>query len=232
MSIPAEIPTIEEWVDTADQPWERMPNETDRQWAAFVAFREAGAARTQTLAAEQVGADLGTVGGWSRNNLWGVRVARYDAWLDDVYRRELAEQTRNMAKRHTELAQQTLEVLAKPLRHLLEKDPEELYDELSAKDILQLFNIAQQSARTLPQIMGAERLSVGLPTEVTQTNVQGHVDTSPDRLAAVLEAAGPDLLAALMGAGATSEIVDAEVVEVYTDPTPPETDDLPASSTT
>lgn len=232
MSVPARIPTIEEWVDTAEQPWERMPDETDKAWDAFVAYREAGAARTMSLVAEQTGYHPSTVGSWSRDNLWGIRAARYDAWLDDVYRRELAEQTRNMARRHTELAQKTLEVLAKPLQHLLEKDPEQLTEELSGKDIIQLFKLAQQSARTLPQVMGAERLAVGLPTELVQNTHEGHVDTSPDRLAAVLAAAGPDLLAALMGTGATGEIIDAEVVEVHSDPAAPEADDLPARPTT
>lgn len=232
MSVPARIPTIEEWVDTAEQPWERMPDETDKAWDAFVAYREAGASRTMSLVAEQTGYNVSTVGSWSRDNLWGIRAARYDAWLDDVYRRELAEQTRTMARRHTELAQKTLEVLAKPLQHLLEKNPEELTEELSAKDIVTLFKLAQQSARTLPQVMGAERLSVGLPTELTANHTEVHVDSSPDRLAQILAAAGPDLLTALMGAGSTGEIIDAEVVEVHSDSATPETDDLPAGPTT
>lgn len=62
------------------QPWERLPKETDAQYAAFVAYRDLGPARTFREAAKDqfVKAKEGTLSKWARQFDWQGRAGQYD----------------------------------------------------------------------------------------------------------------------------------------------------------
>jgi len=68
-------------------PWERMPGETDRAWAAFMAYRDAGPLRRKVDVARALKGDSTLTraptswGTWSKKYDWPGRLEAYDAFL-------------------------------------------------------------------------------------------------------------------------------------------------------
>lgn len=78
-------------------PWERLPAETARAYAAFRQYRDLGPARTVT---SMSGVSQVTAGRWARAHRW---MERAQAWDAEAYRLEDArrlEQIRTMDQNH------------------------------------------------------------------------------------------------------------------------------------
>jgi hypothetical protein len=143
-----------------------------------------------------------------------------------------------MGRRHGAQLTEAIEAVAVPLKHLadrIKENPEEVMAELGEKSITQLHSMSVKSASPLSNLMAAERLTRGLPTEITQNLHSGkieHVHT-PD----LSEVA--DILQGLHAAGAiefvgspvidVGEEADAEVESVSEDLSDDETDGLSSS---
>lgn len=83
------------------EPWERLPGETPRAYAAFRQYRDLGPARTVTAMS---GVSQVTAGRWARAHRWA---ARAQAWDAEAYRLEDArrlEQIRVMEETHQRAA--------------------------------------------------------------------------------------------------------------------------------
>lgn len=71
--------------------FERKEDETDEQWNAFLAYRDAGVSRTVTGLAQQLGISRKTVQRYSKRHNWERRIAAYDSWKVTQEVRDKAE---------------------------------------------------------------------------------------------------------------------------------------------
>lgn len=224
--------TPDEWLNTTETPWERMPGETDLQFARFVQYRDLGPGRMLSTVAREENVTVGVISVQAASGQWQVRAARYDWHLDQVYQHEVREHTKQMARRHAAMSEKALTALALPIEVLLAKDPQEIIAELDAQDITKLYNLIGQSVKNMPPMMNSERLAYGAPTDITKRQDEHTIQIDPEdqeRLADILKAViGTNILDDLRGEGITGEIVDAEVYEIHSSDTPSETDSLPA----
>lgn len=92
----------------ATNPWDRRPDETDKAWIAFVAYRDLGAGkRTIAKATEALGRPTGyarSLEAWSGQHAWRERAAAYDGWVDRrTVQPAVARERAEMAERHLKL---------------------------------------------------------------------------------------------------------------------------------
>jgi hypothetical protein len=216
-------------------PWDRQPGESSRNYEKFCLYRNMGPGRSvQALRNDgiPIGASIPT------RDQWDSRAVLWDDYEERVRRNEIIKETRAMARKQATQASDMAEALMAPvvaLQARLEKDPEDTMTELAGMDIGKLLEKVQASARVLQPIMNAERLARGLPTEITEGRKE-HVHTidygDKERLEQILEALEEsDLLSLVIGARASGEVVDAEVVEMGAGEPTPEAGSLPASAT-
>lgn len=156
---------------TEDAPWQKMEVENGGQYGAFLVFRDMGMAdRTLTGAAKKTGHAAGTLNQYATKYDWHNRVAAWDAFRERVYTTQVIERTKEMAEHHADVAAKGISALSTAftaILHRLENDEEGFMAELSEHDAAKLLSIARASAQVLPNLMNAERLSRGLPTELS-----------------------------------------------------------------
>lgn len=212
-------------------PWDRLPHESSKAWKAFCAYRDAGRKRSHTYVRGQ-GIPIANV--WPMDYKWTLRARLYDEYVLAEEQIEQLKINREVRKRYAEQASQALDGLMAPFleyQRRFETAPEELEDSMARMPAPKLLSQMQASARVLQPLMNAERLSQDLPTEMVETHVQGQitVQDSPEALIeilGILEETG--IGAALFGAGPTIEVIDATDEQMGEDESSPETDSLPA----
>lgn len=86
-------------------PWNRRPDESDKAWIAFVAYRDAGPAdRSVRKTAAALGKSETLVGRWSSTHDWPARASAWDAWVDERKTQPAVAKARaEMAERHLRL---------------------------------------------------------------------------------------------------------------------------------
>ena len=215
--------------------WERLPDETDKAWAAFVYYRDMGPSRTQVAIKAKGGLSFSHT--WPTKYLWTVRVRAFDSYTASILETEYIEATKETARRHAEAASSALEALMAPINALqqqIEEDPDRVMDRLKQEDPTKLIKMIQGSARVLQPVMSAERLAQGLPTEFTKTEIDSTErvnNAEPDRLATLIGAlVGTSVLDALVGTGRAGENADPPYYEVHPDQPAPEAGSLPAGT--
>lgn len=159
------MPSSKQWkramADDRD-PWERQPQEPDRAWSAFVAFREMKPKdRRVTVIIAEYGETAHT---WSSKWHWRQRVQAWDAHLDREAREAEIIALREMREKHIKIAQsmQALGVgeIAKAVRLSHAPDAK---DKMTI-DVMDAVNIAEKGVRL-------ERLNRGEPeTTHEETN--------------------------------------------------------------
>lgn len=99
------------------EPWNRQPCDTEHRWRAFLAYRDQrpprtypGAARALADATTGKPYHMATLALWGQQDAWPERCAAYDRHLDtsrvQVLIDVLAEDARDVARRHIEIAQE------------------------------------------------------------------------------------------------------------------------------
>lgn len=178
--------------DTPQQPWARRPDETDKAFAAFQAYRDLPAkARSQQAAyeayVEERDGDRRQNGGkpaarskppgyfcaWSSKHGWEDRAAAYDAYVDQKAREAGEEdyfaQLQDFRRRQLEWA----EVSAKGARQLLDVVLERI-EEIEASDIAAgdlwkhvkaITELMESAAAMEREALGVERVVVVLQQE-------------------------------------------------------------------
>lgn len=121
------------------QPWERQPDETAAQYAAFEAYLALGPSRTVVELAETMNRGITQVRGWYSSGQWGRRARAYDQ--EQTWRAELA------AYREHEQAAARIRAAATSAatvagQCLADADPEEL-------DPVQASRMTTEAARSL-----------------------------------------------------------------------------------
>lgn len=150
-------------------PWDRQPDETERQWIAFKLFRDSGEGRTLVSVAVALhSGHTGKVTEWARERNWWDRVRAYDRHLDHIAQREAAKARRDMVRRHATMANNALDALSAPLVELAERLKGPLPADLKAMSTPQLLALVTKSASAMRDLVGVERTSRGVPAEILE----------------------------------------------------------------
>lgn len=153
------------------RPWGRMDVETDREWELFSYYRSLGRARMKKDVAGFFGVSRPYITRVSQKRSWDRRIENWDRFKEQVYEQEVLDGIKSMAVEHARMARKGLEALVLPFDVLIQRiESGEGRAELDEMSIANLIKLVNQSARVLPGLMNAERLSRGLPTEITQSS--------------------------------------------------------------
>jgi hypothetical protein len=163
------------------EPWDQQPDESNKAFKAFKLYLDMGYKRTVKRVAISLGAKSYTyIYEWSAKFKWRDRVKN---WEKEQSRLQLAASYEN----YKSICEEHL-LQAKNLRHLMKiptqalalklKEPDakkeikskaiEELDNLHTKDLIEL---VMRSARTLELLVKVERLAIGAPTEITQSEL-------------------------------------------------------------
>lgn len=151
------------------EPWGRMEEETDRDYELFSHYLASGLGRTYGGTARHFRISQPYVSKRAQKHDWGDRVKAWDDYRERVYTSLVIEKTKKMAEEHAGIAAKGIAALSIVFDEILKRadDPELMTLELNEMSTRALFTLADKAARALPNLMGAERLSRGLPTELT-----------------------------------------------------------------
>lgn len=113
------------------QPWERAPDETEKAFAAFAAYRDQEPAKRTLVAAARAvygergvlpsGAPVGRIRAWCDNHEWRVRTAAYDAHNDALKLKAAERAAIDMGERHAKEAEALQMAALEPAMALLRK---------------------------------------------------------------------------------------------------------------
>ena len=135
--------------------WERLEDETPKQYEAFCAYRDLGIERSLRTVGITLGKSEGLMERWSSKNHWVDRAAAWDDEQERIEReiaqKEQAKAIREMRKKHANLASAMLVKAAKALK----KIPD---DEIKAGDMTRMVDVASK----------LERISLGDVGEVVE----------------------------------------------------------------
>src|SRR5262245_40264409 len=119
-TFPCKAPTVQAVafsIDPNRAPWERQVGETQKQFAAFVAYRDLGlGTRSIPAAAKAVGLSprSGQVARWSMRNQWPARARAWDVELERKKQVALVEEIQKMVRRHVAVSQSYIAALMEP----------------------------------------------------------------------------------------------------------------------
>ena len=130
--------------------WEKLPEETSRQYEAFCIYRDMGIERSILKVAYEwsEGGHTSKLKEWSSKYHWVERASAYDEYIDEIKRARNEEAIIEMSARHAEYS---LQIQEKAIEALNLVNPEEL----KPNDLIKWYDVAVK----------IERLSRGLSTE-------------------------------------------------------------------
>lgn len=190
-SVPAEIVPFSEF-----EPWGKTNEETNRDYELFSYYRALGLSRTFSEVAKQFSISGTYVSRVANKHDWIERVTEWDKYREKIYTTEVIDRTRKMAEEHAEISKKGVRALSIAFDELLTRieneDPVHL-EEMKELPLRSLYAMVEKAARVLPNLMNAERLSRGLPTELSAQMVISEnrvVLTTTDELKETLEVLG------------------------------------------
>lgn len=149
--------------------WERQPTDTNKAYAGFAIYRDAGPMRSLRKAAAVLYGHDGDVSKvtssqinqmrvWSTGNAWVARVEAWDAYLDEVSRTEQVESAKHMRRQYGEVCANLRSKLMRSAQALADSD-----DALTPEQVARLLPVVQQVeawAREIPQSIAEHRHTV------------------------------------------------------------------------
>lgn len=146
--------------------WDRRPDETERAWHAFLAYRDMEPPRSIRKVSEALGYEAHTTcGQWSRDYAWTMRCAAYDAMLDAERQHEVARIARERAAHHANVIDSAIYALGAPALMVAERIANgelKLEDDVPPAVALAL---VERTAKLIPALVQASRLVHGESTE-------------------------------------------------------------------
>lgn len=107
----------------ANLPWEQQPLESDKAFAAFALYRDAGSARSIRRVAQATGTSPDQARRWCHSHQWRQRVEAYTREQDRLARVQRQADLKKMGDDHLHISKL---LLSKGLARLVELAPEEL----------------------------------------------------------------------------------------------------------
>ncbi|KKN40133.1 hypothetical protein LCGC14_0736310 [marine sediment metagenome] len=148
--------------------WGQQPNESEKAWQAFKAYRNMGVTRSLRKASSQIGKSRRLLETWSSKHMWQRRCAAWDIEQQDIHREARLSATQDMQERHGKLARGLLGRVAAELGAQVKgrctkcgRSPVKL--------------TAAQVASAMKAGVEVERLSLGLNTAGAPLMVQNNV---------------------------------------------------------
>lgn len=130
--------------------WDRIPEESDPAWEAFVIYRDLGPGeRTLAKVAKELRKSATLIERWSQRWDWPRRSGLWDVETDQAKQRGILGGIEEMEKRHTQIARLVQQKVVDRLRELT-------IEELSPGQIIQWFDVAVK----------IERMSAGKATDI------------------------------------------------------------------
>lgn len=200
-----------------EEPWGIMFTESSRTYQLFDHYRSLGITRTHRAVADFFDLSRQYVDQVATKFNWETRVRAWDDYRERVYTTELLLGVKEMAHKHAEVAAQGVAALATAFSGIVESmaDPdsrEAFLAEIAELPVRTQLALAQGSARVIPGLMNAERLSRGLPTEISAelrvSEARVTIQTTDDLADILLGIAGP--LAVSRSGDSEGEIVDVD----------------------
>jgi hypothetical protein len=195
-------------------PYERRPDENEKQWAAFLLYRDSGPEQSLRSVAREMGLNPTTVANWSVRHSWVERSRAWSVEVDRRRREEFVRETVEMSRRQAAEAAAYSRALTLPVQILLDRigsNPEEMRW-LRGMPIENLYGVVVACARTWPTVVNLERLVRGAASHGDPVVPQGEPQatmTDNDRMKqvlAILEEAGA--VAAPELAAGNGQVVD------------------------
>lgn len=124
-------------------PWEQQPLETDKAFAAFALYRDAGHARSVRRVAQRTGTSHNQARLWYNSHRWLERIRAYTQDQDRLARTQRQADFKKMGEDHLHISKL---LLSKGLARLVELAPEELKPGEAAR-FIQLGVELEQRAR-------------------------------------------------------------------------------------
>lgn len=118
------------------QIWDRMPEESFRQFAAFALYRDLGPTRSLSIIADESGYGKSTIDRLSIRYRWRERVSAYEKHLDGLKQAATKLQTYNMAQRQAALGLKMQDLAGKRLQQFI--DTPDLQATMTVSDVAKL----------------------------------------------------------------------------------------------
>lgn len=142
--------------------WERQPEETSAQYAAFAAYRDLGITRSIVKAVESVGGSRSKQRRnwetWSSKNMWVARSEAYDAEMERKRRVEREANVVEALERHRKTARMMQSVGLEGLQTYRATG--------TSEPLLTLLRFVESGLKE-------ERLALGIPTDISQLEHRG-----------------------------------------------------------
>ncbi len=90
-------------MDNEILPWERQDGETEKQFEAFVLYRDMGADRGIRKVAQKLDKQPSYISKIASRKFWVDRVTKYDRYLDEKRREEREAEIEKMNERHARI---------------------------------------------------------------------------------------------------------------------------------
>src|SRR3954451_20303377 len=95
------------------KPYEKLPQESEKSWYAFVCYRDLGVERSTAKVGQRLGKSKAPMARWSSRNNWVERVAAYDVDQDRIRQtatqKAVAKATEKAVYKHEITAQRILQ---------------------------------------------------------------------------------------------------------------------------
>ncbi len=208
--VPEEIVPFSEF-----EPWGKMDTETPRDYELFSEYRASGLSRTFSKTARHFSISQPRVSKVANKHDWVERVHSWDKYREQIYTTTVIEGVKKMALEHAGIANKGIKAYAMVFDELIERiENDPLHkEEMNTMSLRALFALVDKAARGLPNLMNAERLSRGLPTElsaqvvVTENRI---IVQTTEELGEIIHGLG----GVLEAVGEETEIADAEYEDI------------------
>lgn len=168
-----------QFIPAADrEPFDRQPEESDKAFEAFVAYREMGASRTIAVVTKNLGKKVGVCDRWSRELGWGYRASEWDRAEDRHHREASLQAAEDKAREKVMVADLMWETAAEALmlwNQKLEEQTQYIQDNPDAP--LPTPCMSPNHARQLAEAgLKLSQLLQGKPTEIGEQRRQITID--------------------------------------------------------
>jgi len=179
-------------------PWDRLPQETDKAYNAFVVFLQMYPSRSVSRLRKKTGLTVRSMYKLAKRYRWRARTDAYDKWQMDQYVSTTRDEIKSAARNHVRYARKTMQTLAIPMiavNQQLRKDWPRYLRELNTKSLEEKLDLVERLAKFLKTLVLVENLSLGNAAGDTSAVEETHTATmreADDREQAVGD--DPDLL--------------------------------------
>lgn len=150
------------------QPWERMTNESSQAFGAWLTYMELPPGeRSLSRVASDLSRSGTLIANWSGRWQWQQRIGAWEQHLKRAEQRGAVVEAERMGKRQATHLASMAAVLILPAQELLRRlqDGKVKWETLTDAE---LYGLSILGARVMPQLVRAERLVRGQPTDIVE----------------------------------------------------------------